>query len=92
MENSGNTHEKLRFPARFKSAAWALLSLFAAIMLLLYGTIFTTNILTQLNHTSTWFYLSVCITCYLTIAIIFALLYKMISKHVKLATTGLSPV
>lgn len=92
MNNGTKTLQKISFTSRLKSATWALLSLIAAIMLLLYGIIFTTNILTQLNHADTWFYTLVVVLCYLFITFGVVILSKVMSRHLKSAKTGFRPV
>ncbi len=59
---------------------------------LVFGIIITTNILTQFSYASTWLYVSTFIACYMTVAIIFAFLFRSISQHFLFATTGLKPV
>ena len=63
---------------------FCLLTVLLMAMVLVYGLIMTTNILTQLNHSGTWIYVMAFIACYLIIALGIGVLYKLMIKHLKL--------
>lgn len=75
-----NTQVTTTFMARCKNLLWAVLYALTSLAVLLYGLVFITNLLTQLQFASGWFYFSVAISCYLVLA---GLIYVLIRNLIK---------
>ena len=88
MDKDKKPPQKLDFVARLKSAAWALLCMVSAVFLLMYGLIFTTNILSQLNPVNTVINVIIGLGCYALIASGFYLLWRKFSQLLNQVFSG----
>ncbi len=90
--NKNRTHpDHLALQHRLLHLLLCLLAIILMGLVLVYGLIMTTNILTQLNHSETWFYVAAFVACYLVIAFGIGWLYKIMVKHFKLLKSGVRP-
>ncbi len=89
MNKSNFQAEQLRWHHRLMHFLLCLLAFIMMGLLLVIGSIMTTNIMTQLNHAETWLYVAVFIVCCLIIGVGLVLLYKTMAKHFLLAGAGL---
>jgi hypothetical protein len=88
MDKVNKPPQKLDLIARSKSAAWALLCMISAVFLLLYGLIFTTNIMSQLNPVNTAINVMIAMACYALIASGFYLLWRKFSQLLNQVFSG----
>ncbi len=82
--------DKLPMAKRLFCLAQSILLLVGCLMVLIYGTILTTNLLTQLNHAQTWVYALVFISSLVAILTICILLFSQVVKRMVWATTGIN--
>jgi len=91
MDKSNPQVNQIPFHHRLMHLLLCLLAVLLMAMVLVYGLIMTTNILTQLNHSGIGVYVMAFITCYLVIALGVGILYKLMIKHLKLVKSGVKP-
>ncbi len=85
MTEPNQTHQPTTFTERLKGVCLVMAYLIAIIGVLLYGLIFTTNLLTQLNPATGWFYLAVGASCYTLVSLTIYLLYRKLMQAINRA-------
>lgn len=88
VKQVNQTAEKLSYSARCKSALWALVYMVLAAVVLIYGVIFTTNILSQLNPLNNSLNVMIALGCYALVAATFYLLWRKCSHLLTQAFSG----